>query len=110
PRAAVSRMAGSHSCQGFLVTLRPQKPCRLPKREHRCVSDLPQPARNTDSEWITEADIIRAAKLVMSLRGATAAHHALRRAGDLQLAGSVEAEAMWRRIAQAIKKLEAAAE
>ena len=62
---------------------------------------------DSSSEWITEADIVRAAKLVISLRGATAAHHALLRALDLQLAGSFEAEAIWRRIAKAIEKLQA---
>ena len=65
---------------------------------------LPAPSA---TEWLTEVDIMRAAKLVINLRGASAAHHALRRATDLQHSRSFEAEAIWRRIVKAIEQLQA---
>jgi len=62
-----------------------------------------------DAEWVTEADIIRAAKLVIELRGAAAYDRARHRVGDLRLTGNDEAAALWLRIAKAIKQLQALA-
>jgi len=71
------------------------------------MNDLPQRPSDVSDVWITEADVARAATLIISLRGAAAAHHASRRAMDLHLTGSFEAEAIWRRIAKAIEQLQA---
>src|SRR5262244_4527489 len=56
------------------------------------------------AKWVTEADIDRAAKLVIKLRGAGAYDRAFQRFGDLSLTGDDEAAAIWRRIVKAIER------
>jgi hypothetical protein len=73
------------------------------------MSDAPQRPADAGAEWITEADIVRAARVIINLRGTTATDHALHRAGDLRLTRSFEAEAIWHRIAKAIERLQAKA-
>jgi len=66
------------------------------------MTDPPQRPAGADAEWITEADITRAAKLVISLRGGGAFDRARYRVGDLRLTGDHEAAEIWLRIAKAI--------
>ena len=66
----------------------------------------PQRPADAGAEWITEADIVRAAKLVIALRGVGAYGRALHRVGDLRLTGDHEAAEIWRRIAKAIEQLQ----
>jgi len=73
--------------------------------QHRRMSEPAQ--QPIDAEWITEADIIRAAKLVIDLRGAGARDRARHRVGDLRLTGDHEAAEIWLRIAKAIEQLPA---
>jgi hypothetical protein len=70
------------------------------------MADPPPLTTEAGAEWLTEADIARAAKLLISLCRGNAAHYALRRAGDLELTRSFEAEAIWRRIAKAIQQMQ----
>jgi hypothetical protein len=58
------------------------------------------------AEFVTEDDIARAARLMIKERGRYAGLHSLRRAEDLRLSGNFEAEAIWRRIVQAIERLQ----
>jgi hypothetical protein len=73
------------------------------------MSEPLQRPTDADAEWITEADIIRAAKLVIWLRGVGAHDRARHRVGDLRLTGDHEAAEIWRRIAKAIEQLQAKA-
>ena len=73
------------------------------------MSEPLQRLTGADAEWITEADIIRAAELVIRLRGIGAYDRARHRAGDLHLTGNHEAAEIWRRIAKAIEQLQAKA-
>src|SRR5215475_467613 len=72
---------------------------------------MSEPAQQPDDqgEWITEADIVRAAKLLIELRGSGAYSRAFSRVGDLRLTGDDEAAAIWRRIAKAVERLQAEA-
>ena len=73
------------------------------------MSEPLQRLTGADAEWITEADIIRAAELVIRLRGIGAYDRARYRVGELDLAGDHEAAEIWRRIAKAIEQLQAKA-
>src|SRR5215813_13306134 len=65
--------------------------------------------RPSDAEWLTEADIIRAAKVVIWLRGTAAYDRARHRVGDLRLTGDHEAAESWLRVAKTIERLQAKA-
>jgi len=65
--------------------------------------------RPSDAEWLTEADIIRAAKVVIWLRGTAAYDRARHRVGDLRLTGDHEAAEIWLRVAKTIERLQAKA-
>jgi len=73
------------------------------------MSEPLQRLTDADAEWITEADIIRAAELVIRLHGIGAYGRARHRVEDLRLTGDYEAAEIWRRIAKAIEQLQAKA-
>ena len=55
---------------------------------------------------LTEADILRAAGVLIHHRGRQAASRAELRAGELRSTGDLDGEATWRRILEAIGQLQ----
>ena len=112
PRARVSRLVVLYACGDSCATsIAAASLCGLPfpdalgKRRRRMSEWAQQP--DDQAKWVTEADIDRAAKLVIELRGAGAYDRAFQRFGDLSLTGDDEAAAIWRRIVKAIERLQA---
>jgi hypothetical protein len=109
----LERLQAKAPAEGEKNALTPCPAGRIPlpiarrTRQHRSMSNVPSPPTIPAEEWLTENDIERAAHLIMSSRGKYAARHARLRADDLRQSGNFEAEAIWRRIVEAIERLKA---